>query len=199
MTKPFMFIQLVKRKTGGKSMGSGWKGRKCWAVVRVARTVGGTELSIYHVVSIQNPLNVLKMSLLLGSIERLREKSKTYRPMTAATGSHFPSMLPLDSAYLPLRCLQARNSMGIWFTIPSASQLAGCAARSPKTSLVPCGELHGWRAKIFVRLDTSLTILLRKDDIHISAPILALCGASHCLRFGLLNPSIWSQHDAEEV
>ena len=48
MTNPLMFIQLVKRKTGGNSIGRGWKGRKCCAVVRVARTVGGMELSIHQ-------------------------------------------------------------------------------------------------------------------------------------------------------
>lgn len=26
-------------------MGSGWKGRACWAVIKVARRVGGTEFS----------------------------------------------------------------------------------------------------------------------------------------------------------
>ena len=41
-----MFIQLVKRKMGGKIMGSGWKGLRCCAVVRVARRVGGMEDSI---------------------------------------------------------------------------------------------------------------------------------------------------------
>ena len=39
----------MKRRTGGKSMGSGWKGLACWAVIRVARRVGGTEFSVYHI------------------------------------------------------------------------------------------------------------------------------------------------------
>lgn len=41
--KPFRFRYEEKRRTGTKSMGSFWKGRKCWAVMRVARAVGGTE------------------------------------------------------------------------------------------------------------------------------------------------------------
>lgn len=32
---------MLKRRTGGKSMGRGWKGRACSAVMRVARRVGG--------------------------------------------------------------------------------------------------------------------------------------------------------------
>ena len=30
---------------GANIMGSGWKGRACWAVMSVARSVGGTEFS----------------------------------------------------------------------------------------------------------------------------------------------------------
>lgn len=30
-------------------MGRGWKGRACWAVIRVARSVGGTEFSVMFV------------------------------------------------------------------------------------------------------------------------------------------------------
>lgn len=41
--KPLRFRYEEKRRTGTKSMGSFWKGRKCWAVMRVARAVGGTE------------------------------------------------------------------------------------------------------------------------------------------------------------
>jgi hypothetical protein len=32
---------VLNIRTGGKSMGSGWKGRACRAVMRVARSVGG--------------------------------------------------------------------------------------------------------------------------------------------------------------
>jgi hypothetical protein len=35
-----------KSRIGGKSMGRGWKGRKCWAVIKVANNVGGTLCSI---------------------------------------------------------------------------------------------------------------------------------------------------------
>jgi len=41
--KPLRFRYEEKRRTGTKSIGSFWKGRKCWAVMRVARAVGGTE------------------------------------------------------------------------------------------------------------------------------------------------------------
>ena len=30
---------------GGKSMGSGWKGRRCWAAISVAVRVGAMEFS----------------------------------------------------------------------------------------------------------------------------------------------------------
>ena len=35
-----------KSRTGGKSMGTGCRGRRCWAVTRVARRVGGTEEAV---------------------------------------------------------------------------------------------------------------------------------------------------------
>lgn len=41
--KPLTFKYEEKRRTGGKSMGRAWKGRKCCAVISVARAVGGTE------------------------------------------------------------------------------------------------------------------------------------------------------------
>ena len=47
--KPFRFRYEEKRRTGTKSMGSFWNGRKCWAVMRVARAVGGTEDSVRSV------------------------------------------------------------------------------------------------------------------------------------------------------
>lgn len=34
---------------GGKSMGRGWKGRACWAKMRAAVRVGGTEFSVMGV------------------------------------------------------------------------------------------------------------------------------------------------------
>ena len=36
---------MLKRRTGGKTIGSGEKGRACRAVIRVARRVGGRGLS----------------------------------------------------------------------------------------------------------------------------------------------------------
>lgn len=33
---------MLKRRTGGKSMGRNWGGRSAWAVIRAARAVGGT-------------------------------------------------------------------------------------------------------------------------------------------------------------
>ena len=49
--KPFKFRYEEKRRTGTKSIGSFWKGRKCWAVIRVARAVGGTEDSMEDVLA----------------------------------------------------------------------------------------------------------------------------------------------------
>lgn len=47
---------MLKSKTGGKSIGRGWKGRACRAVMRVARRVGGSGDSV--VVLVQLDLGV---------------------------------------------------------------------------------------------------------------------------------------------
>lgn len=39
----------MKRRTGGKTIGRGWKGRRCWAAIRVARRVGGKDEPRYGV------------------------------------------------------------------------------------------------------------------------------------------------------
>lgn len=38
-------MYVAKRRAGGKSIGSAWKGRMCWAVTSVARRVGGRGFS----------------------------------------------------------------------------------------------------------------------------------------------------------
>lgn len=49
-------------------MGKTWKGRACWAVMRVARRVGGTEFSVVRL------LDVVSWKILcLMRCERLRE------------------------------------------------------------------------------------------------------------------------------
>jgi hypothetical protein len=49
--KPFRFRYEEKSRTGTNSIGSFCKGRKCWAVMRVASAVGGTEDSVGESVS----------------------------------------------------------------------------------------------------------------------------------------------------
>ena len=36
---------MEKRRIGGKRRGRNWGGRRCWAVIRVARRVGGMGFS----------------------------------------------------------------------------------------------------------------------------------------------------------
>ena len=43
---------MLKRSTGGKTMGSGWKGRKWRAVRNVARRVGGRGDSVVWLVGV---------------------------------------------------------------------------------------------------------------------------------------------------
>jgi hypothetical protein len=43
--KPWRLRYELKRKMGGKSIGRGWKGRRCWAATRVAVSVGAMEFS----------------------------------------------------------------------------------------------------------------------------------------------------------
>jgi hypothetical protein len=50
--KPWRLRYELKRKMGGKSIGSGWKGRRCWAAMRVAVRVGAMEFSIRHLLAI---------------------------------------------------------------------------------------------------------------------------------------------------
>lgn len=52
-----------KRSMGANIMGSGWNGRACWAVMSVARSVGGTEFSeVLSVDILCKTLVVLKTS-----------------------------------------------------------------------------------------------------------------------------------------
>lgn len=49
--KPLTLRYEEKSSIGGKSMGSFWRGRMCWAVIKVARRVGGTEDSVVLVLT----------------------------------------------------------------------------------------------------------------------------------------------------
>lgn len=42
-----MLRYVLKSSAGGKIRGRNWGGRACWAVIRVARRVGGREDSVF--------------------------------------------------------------------------------------------------------------------------------------------------------
>lgn len=67
VTKEFRFKYVLKRRTGGKSIGSFWNGRACKAVRRVARMVGGRGDSVFRV-SMMTPYFVCGVDLLPQSI-----------------------------------------------------------------------------------------------------------------------------------